>query len=408
MNFITKIKIKNFFSIKNEVCIDFKASDYNIENNKNRLFDVNGEYYYNKVVSFYGANASGKTTFLKSIIVLSAVINNESTDKFPTSFKNKFARSNSKSELEITFILNVDNESKEFLYKLTFKSEGYKNIGIEHEEFYRLNNNQKQNLFHRKHKKIEKVAENIHKSVFDKLSEKKSLFQEFGKFETTGTLDKVKEFFKNLSMSSNIRSAYRTEFALSGNDTIKIAFYLGKDNNKEKLKNFLLSFLNSVGLDISKLDTKFGEESEKRIELLGIEIFHEIKKNVSLEFELESDGTMILIKVLVDIFLAKLNNSVLVIDELDSIIHPMLVPIIINLLIENGIQIIYSTHNIYNMKFLQIDEIFLIEKDNKHKTTVQAIGDIENIKGYENLLSLYENGYLGGLPKVKNIITEIL
>ena len=65
MNFITKIKIKNFFSIKNEVCIDFKASNYNIENNRNRLFNVKREYY-NKIVSFYGANASGKTTLFFS------------------------------------------------------------------------------------------------------------------------------------------------------------------------------------------------------------------------------------------------------------------------------------------------------------------------------------------------------
>ena len=60
------------------------------------------------------------------------------------------------------------------------------------------------------------------------------------------------------------------------------------------------------------------------------------------------------------------------------------------------------------MKFLQIDEIFLIEKDKNHNTIIQAVRDIENIKGYENLLSLYENDYLGSLPKVEEIITEIL
>ncbi|MEK8019168.1 MAG: AAA family ATPase, partial [Candidatus Parabeggiatoa sp.] len=83
-----------------------KASNYNIENNRNRLFEINGKYY-NKVISLYGANASGKTTFLKSIVVLSAVINNESTEKFPTSFKNKFAHLSTKSEIEIGFILDL-------------------------------------------------------------------------------------------------------------------------------------------------------------------------------------------------------------------------------------------------------------------------------------------------------------
>ena len=53
------------------------------------LFHFN-DNYYNKVISFYGANASGKTTVLKAMSFLSSVINNEQTDKFPISFKNKF------------------------------------------------------------------------------------------------------------------------------------------------------------------------------------------------------------------------------------------------------------------------------------------------------------------------------
>ena len=407
MNFITNVRIKNFFSIKNEVNIDFKGSDYNIENNRNRLFEINGKYY-NKIISFYGANASGKTTFLKSIVVLSAVINNESTENFPISFKNKFARSNSRCEIDIGFILEIDNEPKEFLYQLKFKSENNKNMGIENEELYIVTGGKKETLFNRKSKQIKNVDDNIFQAVFNNLSEKKSLFQEFGHFEKTGFLKKIKKFFRNLSKSSNIISPYETRLAPGSIDELKIGIRLDDKDIKEALENFLLSFLNSVGLDIDKLEAKFEEENEKGRKFLGIEVSHKIQKTTSLEFELESDGTIMLIKILLELFLAKINKAILVIDEFDSIIHPMLTPLIINLLVENGIQIIYSTHNIYNMKFLQIDEIFLIEKDKNHNTIIQAVRDIENIKGYENLLSLYENDYLGSLPKVEEIITEIL
>jgi AAA15 family ATPase/GTPase len=407
MNFITNVRIKNFFSIKNEVNIDFKASNYNIENNRNRLFEINGKYY-NKIISFYGANASGKTTFLKSIVVLSAVINNESTENFPISFKNKFARSNSRGEIDIGFILEIDNEPKEFLYKLKFKSENNKNMGIENEELYVVKGGKKETLFNRKSKQVKNVDDNIFQAVFNNLSEKKSLFQEFGNFEKTGFLKKIKKFFRNLSQSSNITSPYETRLAPASIDELKIGIRLDDKDIKEALEKFLLSFLNSVGLDIDKLEAKFEEENEKGRKFLGIEVSHKIQKTTSLGFELESDGTIMLIKILLDIFLAKINKAILVIDEFDSIIHPMLTPLIINLLVENGIQIIYSTHNIYNMKFLQIDEIFLIEKDKNHKTIIQAVRDIDNIKGYENLLSLYENDYLGSLPKVEDIITEIL
>jgi len=407
MNSIINVRIKNFFSIKNEVNLDFKASHYNIENNKNRLFAINGKYY-NKVISLYGANASGKTTFLKSIVVLSAVINNESTEHFPTSFKNKFAHLNSTSEIDIGFILAIDDEPKEFLYQLKFKSENHQNIGIENEALYVVNGEKKELFFNRESQQIKHVESQISQAVFENLSDKKSLFQEFGKFEKTGLLKEITKFFKNLSKASNIISPYETRLAPNPLDEFQIGIRLDDNDLKEALENFLLSFLNSVGLDIEKLKAKFEEENEGGRKFLGIEVSHKIQKTISLEFGLESDGTMMLIKILLDIFLVKVNKAILIIDEFDSMIHPMLTPLIINLLIENGIQIIYSTHNIYNMKFLQIDEIFLIDKDKNHQTTIQAVRDIENIKGYENLLSLYENGYLGGVPKVAEIITEIV
>jgi len=407
MNFITHVRIKNFFSIKNEVNIDFKASNYNIENNRNRLFDINGKYY-NKVISLYGANASGKTTFLKSIVVLSAVINNESTEHFPTSFKNKFAHLSTKSEIDIGFILEIDNEPKEFLYHLKFKSENHKNIGIENEELYVVKGEKKEIFFNRKTQQVKNVESLISQAIFENLSDKKSLFQELGKFEKSGWLKKITQFFRNLSKASNIISPYETRLAPSPIDEFQIGSRLDDNEIKEALENFLLSFLNSVGLDIDKLKAKFEEENEGGRKFLGIEVSHKIQKTISLEFGLESDGTLMLIKILLDIFLVKINKAILIIDEFDSIIHPMLTPLIINLLIENGIQIIYSTHNIYNMKFLQTDEIFLIDKDKSHQTIIQAVRDIENIKGYENLLSLYENGYLGGIPKVEDIITEIV
>ena len=144
-------------------------SSYNIEHNKNRLFELNGEYY-NKIISFYGANASGKTTILKAIITLARIIKNEQTDNFPTSFKNKFADLDSTSEIEIGFV--VDN--KEYLYTLTFESQRYNNISIKNEELYIVKD--KQTFFNRENKKIQNIDKNIQEVLFDKLSEKKSLF----------------------------------------------------------------------------------------------------------------------------------------------------------------------------------------------------------------------------------------
>jgi len=402
MNFITKIKIKNFFSVKDEISVDFKASLYNIEHNKERLFEFNGEYY-NKIISFYGANASGKTTILKAIIVVAEVIKNEQTDNFPLSFKNKFSDLELSSKIEIGFVL----DKQEYLYVLSFESQKFNNVSIQNEELYIVENDKKQFFFNRKDKKIKKIDEKIKKIVFDNLSERKSLFQEFMKFDETKILEKIEVFFKTTQSSSNI-STYSTKLNTDSYDERLIgAFLEHSDIMKEELELFFQNFFNSIGLDIKKIDAKFKEVNGKEKEFLGLKIYHKIDSKEPLEFALESDGTQMLMKILLDIYRAKIHTSILVIDEFDSILHPVLVPILNNLLIDNNIQIIYSTHNIYNMQFLQNDEIFLIEKDATHKTIVKPIKDNKDIKGYENLLTHYENGLIGGIPKIEDIVTKI-
>ncbi len=406
MAFITSLRIKNFFSIKNEVTIDFKATPYNIENNPERLFEFNGEYY-NKVISLYGANASGKTTVLKAIVLLSNIIKNEQSNIFPPSFKNKFAHLNSNSEIDISFMIEIGKELKKFIYTLKFKSKKYNNIGIEDEVLYLIENNRKQTIFNRKDKKIQNIDKKIQDIIFDNLNNHKSLFQEFKNFDKKSYLNNIILFFINIDLASNIEP-YKTRLNTDLIDEKMMADTLINPHIKKEIESFLLRFLNSINLDVRKIEAKFKYEDGKEKEFLGLNIFHKIDKQEPLEFNLESDGTQMLMKILFEIFFTNINKSILVLDELDSIIHPMLVPIIINLLIKNDIQIIYSTHNIYNMKFLQNDEVFLIEKDKNHETTIKGVKDMPDIKGYKNLLTLYENNYLGGVPKIEEIITKIL
>jgi len=407
MAFITSLRIKNFFSIKDEVTIDFKASPYNIENNPKRLFEFNGEYY-NKVISFYGANASGKTTVLKAITTLAKIIHNEDSKHMLTSFKNKFISVNVSSELSITFVVNIDNTLRKFLYEVEFESNKYENIGISDEKLFEVYKNKRVVLLNRKEKNIKNIDDNIINGVFNNLSNKKSLIQEFYKFEQTKILENVKNSFYFIYAFCNIND-FSTQLTLNEDDKKNFASWLDPSLTLTKvIENFFVSFFHSLGQDIVEVKVKFKEEDGKEREFIGIDVVHQINTDEPLEFELESDGTQMLLKVLHNIFMANLVHSPLIIDELDSLIHPMLVPIIINLLIENDIQIIYSTHNIYNMQFLQNDEIFLIEKDSNHKTTIKAVKDNTDIKGYKNLLTLYENGYLGGLPNIKEILTKIL
>ena len=406
MAFITSLRIKNFFSIKDEVILDFKATPYNIENNPERLFEFKGEYY-NKIISLYGANASGKTTVLKAITSVSSVIVNQNDKQFFKSFKNKFANLEVNSDIAITFVVDIDNEFQEFLYEIEFESNKFENIGIENEKLFKLERSEKELLIDRKNQVVKNIDSNVKKAIFDNLQNTKSLIEEVYKFEDGKILNRIQEFFLNTVVASNIETFY-TDLGMSDYRYENIGVWLSEFEWSSDLEKFYLSFFNALDLDIVKIEAKYKEYDTKEKEFLGIDVFHDIDLKEPLEISLESDGTQMLMKVLLDIFKAKLSSSVLILDELDSILHPMLVPVIINLLIENDIQIIYSTHNIYNMQFLQNDEIFLIEKNHEHETKIEPIKNNPNIKGYENLLTHYENGELGGIPNIKDLITKIL
>lgn len=173
------------------------------------------------------------------------------------------------------------------------------------------------------------------------------------------------------------------------------------------LKDFIINFLNSIGLDIVNLipTYKLDDDGNKLFDSLFIK--HKISKSKELEFVLESDGTMNLVQILINVFIVKMNKSVLVIDEFDSILHPMLVPLLNKLLLDNKIQVIYTTHNIYNMKYLYHDEITIIEKDSEHLTYVKELKKFDNIDFTDNILDLYEEGTFGGIPDINSIYTKI-
>jgi AAA15 family ATPase/GTPase len=399
MNFIKQIEIENFFSIKNRIVVNFEANEYLINNKKNRVTKFNDKFY-NKIISFYGANASGKTTILKSLVVLGAIINNR-RDNLPFSIKNKFAHSNTKTKIFINFV--IDNQ--EFIYELVLDSNRDKiNNKINNESLYLIEDEKKEKFFDRKEKKI-----NIHldgktkKTIFNSLSDTISIIEEFKIFDENSYLSKIQNFFKVLIGSTNIETAFISKIGIEEKDEFDLVINLEKIQG---LKEFIFKFFNSIGIDIDDIKIDYEEDSDKNIKKFkNLFLYHNVNSKIPIDYKLESDGTKTLLKILSNIYIAYKEKSVLVIDELDSVLHSFLVPIINELVCNSDIQIIYSSHNLYNLKFLYPTELFIIEKDFNHNTNIYS--PKKNIKDYDNLLFLYENGKLGGLPLFDNLIMKI-
>lgn len=402
MNFIKKIIIKNYFSIKNEVVVDFSSCSYTIQQHKSRTIEVENKHY-NKILAFYGANASGKTTILKAIVNIAYIISKRTTS-FASAFQNIYSDKECPSFISLNFIYNEQN----FTYEITFQKRTDKIIGIENETL-KLDDT----ILIDRTKRIfnDKNGNDLGNILYEKISNKKSLITET--LTRTDDYSGIVDFFENIVMLTNISSSYG-HHGLA--DEIMSKLFLSEvlnidenedkirnltNNEKKELKNFIINFMSQTGFDITDIDIKKSKEHTN----FPFELFvkHKINGKKNLNFDLESSGTKMFIRILASIYIIFKKGGILVIDELDTIIHPLLVPIINMLIIENNIQILYTTHNIYNMQYLNKDELFFIEKNEQHVTNIVDIKNKTEYIGYENFLALYEEGEFGALPLIKKL-----
>ena len=101
--------------------------------------------------------------------------------------------------------------------------------------------------------------------------------------------------------------------------------------------------------------------------------------------QIESVGTMRLISIMPVVITALKEGAVLVMDELDASLHPMIVMNLISIFHNdevntNGAQLIFNTHNpIYlNHNLLRRDEIKFVERDKETKSsTLYALSDFK-------------------------------
>jgi AAA15 family ATPase/GTPase len=124
--------------------------------------------------------------------------------------------------------------------------------------------------------------------------------------------------------------------------------------------------------------------------------------------EEESNGTQKLFQLALPVLLALREGSVLVVDELESSLHPSLAQEIVILFNNpsknpNNAQLIFSTHDtnllgtILGEPVLRRDQVWLTEKDPEGGTVLYPLTDYKPRKS-ENLERGYLQGRYGAIP----------
>ncbi|MEZ4473263.1 MAG: ATP-binding protein [bacterium] len=119
--------------------------------------------------------------------------------------------------------------------------------------------------------------------------------------------------------------------------------------------------------------------------------------------EAESRGTQILLVRLADIVEALQGGRLLVIDELDTSLHPDLCAVIVDLFTDprcnpKGAQLFFSTHDRDVLARLRTDEVILVDKDRAGVSSVRVASDYRGVRTRDDLRRAHALGRIRGVP----------
>ena len=375
---VLRFRLKNVFSFRDEITLDLQAAKIQTEKGKalsGNLFTINGEQIL-KSISMFGANASGKSNVIKGIkacvnMIRSSHTYNENTifqvapfkfdgyDKQPSSFYVRFIVDG--IEYEYSFSLTQTEILTEQLYyyprgrrSLVFTRDETK--GPEKTEIYE---------FRQAIKRPMDVAAN---------TSRKTLFVSRASQMDRDIAKKVFRFF-----TEDIVLDYK-ESAMPVEDFLKTK----KEN--------ILRILNAADSDI--VDMKIQSNSLKT--------FHKSNPNIAFDFDTEeSEGTKTLFQMMLGIINVIRNDRTLLMDGIDTNLHPHLVEYIINLFNRsNHAQLIYTAHNTHllNTDFQRRDQVYFVNKRDDGYSELYSLYDFKDFRDNYDMEKAYLQGRFDAIP----------
>lgn len=383
---IRKISFKNFYSFHDSFEMSFLAT-------KKTTFDyVQSEvdkYQISKVATIIGGNASGKTNIVRVFKFLQTLLSRkisgpmENITQQPLPYHTFFSNND-------TVEINVEFERSAKIFFYTLKME--------------------RNIIILEQLKIKSFGKNI-RSVFkrsDTLELSKVYFKNIDRRILPNIRNDVSiiSFFRSLPFKIEIIEDLDTIFS-------SLLWQVNMNESDSHLKNTdLSSFLYTEDPEISESMQDFISRFD-----IGLKSF-KITDNGSwnydikgvhgdkiLDFYFESRGTKTLYSLLAPILVAMKFRGLVVIDELETGLHPEAVEKLISYFLSESegemCQFIFSTHSINVLNKLDREQIFIVDKNDKGESRVYSVADIEISRPDENLMKKYMSGKYGGFPKIK-------
>jgi len=430
---LLEFSVKNYLSFKDEVTLSLRGREGVTGHEGDSTFDVAGEPILKSAV-IYGANASGKSNLIKAMqfmrhFVLNSAIGEQSEAEIDVDhFKLAIEATRSPSRFEVIFV------HEEIYYRYGFKLD---NSRIHQEWLYYapVTSVQEICLFIRKFQTVQFHAsfdegvffvephENNKLKLVRETALLSSVVAQFNGKISRSLMRWFENEFNMLFSNKNITRIF-TEEKLRNIEIQSRTPDLFEDSSKMfEFKEKILGFLKVADTGIDDIGFyEFPEHSARRERRNGFvvtthKIYSKDGKTNRIDWKMnsnESEGTQKLFALSAPIIDALEHGKTLVIDELDSKLHPFMMTFILNLFHSTeknpkNAQLIFNTHdvNLLSKRFFRRDQIWFTEKNEYGATELYSLADFKDLTdegiNNETFQNDYFQGRYGAVPLTGNL-----
>lgn len=384
---VLRIELSNFFSIRDLLSIDFRAANIHTRlagELRDNVMEWSGMNVL-KTIGLFGPNASGKSNIIKAIrfcwsLILHSIDSNVGTvfDFAPFKFN---GYDNQPSSFLIDFV--IDGIEYEYSFTLT-------RMAILDEALYYYPKGRRARVFTRHGIQPPKYT--------------------FGEGLITRPLDVVtntsdKNLFLTRASSMNREIAQRVyryflDDLLPGIQTSDVQ---SNTDNFNAYKPLILRALSICDTDI--VDIKINKANGHFV------TYH--KENPSLPFDLlteESDGTIKLFRILLNLLDVVKHGKTLLLDEFDSSLHIRLADFIIDLVhASKASQLLFTSHstNLIDIHRFRKDQIAFVNKRSNASTEVYSLFDYKDFRDNMDAEKAYIQGRFDAVPYVESSVSGL-
>lgn len=387
---LCQFSVKNYKSIRDEITLNMESMD--VDEHRETLIEMNDGESYLPLAVIYGANGSGKSNVLEAMNTLVAKIVRPVeaiADRDEINYKGKlliipfaFAEDTKKSPTE--FELFFRTEVAEYRYQLhlmkdvvMYESLSRKKCNTEEEDI--------ETLFERSCNGEIILASDLKRlQISAEISETLPLLSYLGfTYRKNTVVNDVFEWLEN-------KIRFCTE------NKLPRALRMMKE---EKIKQLALQMMKEMDIDI--VDFRV-EEKVNSFEVYVTHVVDEIK--VELMLQDESSGVQKIFEMLPFIARSLVDGVVLVVDELDMKVHPVLLRYIIQLYSDknsnpHGAQLIFTSNELSTMneEVFRRDEIWFVAQGRMRETKLYSLVEFKALDDEGTLdKGNYDQKYLEG------------